>query len=384
MVQFRLSEFIKQRLILVLSTNELLQYSRQLSLSEIGHHGQLALKNSKVLCIGAGGLGAPILLYLTAAGVGTLGVVDNDVVELSNLQRQVLYTHDDIGKFKAICARKRLYQLNPNVNVIPYNIRLIKNNVLNIMTNYDIIVDGTDNFLTRYLINDAAFTLNKPVVYGSILGFEGQCSVFMRDRGPCYRCLYPSISESFAENCNDAGVLGILPGLLGCIQSTEVIKLILNIGDTLIGKLLSVDALTMDMKKFNISQAPDCILCNDKKSFSEIVYDEMESCSAKLHRSITLEETRVAIEQNGSVTLLDVRSEEEHEAFNIGGICIPLSQLRNNLQRLDPMKKTVVYCSSGDISKTGASILAAAGFIEVYSLSNGIEMDTLNSIELSE
>ena len=350
---------------------ELEQYSKHFRLPEIGHVGQSTLKKSKVLCVGAGGLASPVLYYLTAAGIGTLGIVDDDVVEISNLHRQILYTHDDVGKAKVDCARKKLYQLNPNVTVIPYATKLVKDNVLNIMQNYDVIVDTTDNFFARYLINDAAFTLNKPLVHGSIYRFEGQCSVFIADKSPCYRCLYPQISNDFIENCNDAGVLGILPGLLGCIQANEIIKLILNLEGILIGKLLVLDTLSMDIKKFNFSKNPDCILCNRKKDFSEIFYDELNLCLPTIN-IITLSELRSIIDKNESIVLIDIRSQKEHDLFNIGGVCIPLMELKNKLYELNKMIKTVIYCDSGDLSKIGASLLKEAGFVDVYSLSESI------------
>jgi molybdopterin/thiamine biosynthesis adenylyltransferase/rhodanese-related sulfurtransferase len=353
--------------------NEITQYSRHFTLPQVGRKGQLALKNSRVLCIGAGGLGAPILLYLAAAGVGTIGIVDDDVVDLSNLQRQVLYTQEDIGKPKAEAARKRLKGLNPGIDVTPYVQRLTKENALKIIANYDIVVDGTDNFASRYLINDACFTLNKPNVYGSIFQFEGQCSVFLRDKGPCYRCLFPDVPNDFAPNCAEAGVLGVLPGLLGCIQANEVMKLILGIGQPLIGQLMTVEALSMDVQKFEIEINPSCELCHHQKEFMEMDYDELEFCAVdQPNLSINLAELRAWEKNKERLYLLDVRDLSEHQEFNIGGVCIPVNQLRTKIVDLDPTSKIIAYCDVGEISKTAVSVLRNAGFPQSFSLSGGI------------
>lgn len=353
--------------------NEITLYSRHFTLPNVGKEGQEALKKSRVLCIGAGGLGAPVLLYLAAAGVGTIGIIDNDSVELSNLQRQVLYTQDDIGNLKAESARKKLKQLNPHVDVIPYVTRLTKENALKIMANYDIIVDGTDNFSTRYLINDACFTLNKPNVYASIYQFEGQCAVFHKGKGPCYRCLFPSVPKDFSPNCAEAGVLGILPGLLGCIQANEVIKLILGIGQPLIGQLLSLDTLSLFIQKFDIEKNPDCVLCNHKKSFLEMEYDDSQFCAFESEKiSVDLNEFNTLKKNSEKLFLVDVRDTNEHKQFNIGGTCIPIGQLRARLVELPTDSKIILYCEVGEISKTAAILLKNSGLKNAYSLSGGI------------
>lgn len=353
---------------------ELALYSRHFTLPLVGKAGQLALKNSRVLCIGAGGLGAPILLYLAAAGVGTLGIIDNDVLDLSNLQRQILYTQADVGQSKAESARHRLKALNPHVDVIPYVARLTKENALKIIQNYDIVVDGSDNFATRYLVNDACFTLGKPNVYGSIFQFEGQCSIFWKDHGPCYRCLFPSVPEDFAPNCREAGVLGVLPGLLGCIQANEVIKLILKIGDSLIGQLFSVDALSMHVQKFPISINPHCELCQHKKTFLEMEYHDVEFCALEQETEsrISLETFKKLHSEKEKFSLIDVREISDHQAFNIGGQCIPIESLDKNMHSLNKEEKIIFYCEVGEISKKAAYLLKNNGFKEVYSLNGGI------------
>ncbi len=354
------------------SENESIRYSRHFTLPNVGKVGQIALKNSRVLCVGAGGLGAPTLLYLAAAGIGTLGIVDDDIVELSNLQRQVLYSEEDIGKNKAECARKKLNQLNANIHVIPYAVRLKKNNVLKIMENYDVIVDGTDNLITRYIIGDASFYLNKPMVYASIFRFEGQCSVFLKDCGPCYRCLFPSVPKNYIPNCAEMGVLGILPGLLGCIQANEVIKFILKIGSSLIGKLLTVDLLSLNFQTFNIHKNKHCILCAHQQEFAEIAYEDAVFCPVENIQELTIADIYLAQEKKEPLILLDIRERSEHEAFNIGGDCVPLEELKHSLNKLDPNKKTIIYCNIGESSKVAAAMLKHAGFVEVYSLKSGV------------
>jgi len=354
------------------SESEIIQYSRHFILPSVGQGGQQKLKKSKVLCVGAGGLGVPVLSYLVAAGVGTIGIIDGDVVELSNLQRQVLYAQQDIGKPKAECAKNRLNQLNKNINIVAYSERLTKKNALQLIMSYDIIVDGTDNFSSRYLINDACYTLNKPMVYGSIFQFEGQCSVFLRNKGPCYRCLFPNIPEGYVPNCSEAGVLSVLPGIIGCIQANEVIKLILETGKPLVGKLLCLDSLSMDTTKFDIASSKQCVLCSGKKEFAEMVYEGDYFCQAYNIPVIDLQELRDIQARSEPLVLLDIRDYIEHEVFSLGGICIPLNELKQRIHELDKKKKIIVYCSIGALSKTAAALLKDAGFEQVFSLKDGV------------
>ena len=256
---------------MILSPEEKIRYSRHLSLSDVGIEGQLKLKQARVVCIGAGGLGSPVLLYLAAAGIGTIGIVDPDVVDLSNLQRQVIYTNADLGHQKAIIAQKRLLALNPDIQVIAHAEDFNLENALSILEQYDVVIDATDNFNTRYLVNDAAYHLKKPNISASIFQYEGHCSVFTAPNGPCYRCLFPSPPPSdLIPSCAVGGVLGAICGLLGTIQAVEAIKIILNLGQPLIGRLLTVDALTLEFRKFNLERNPDCILCHHQQSFSSL------------------------------------------------------------------------------------------------------------------
>lgn len=350
-----------------LSHEENIQYSRHLILDEIGEIGQEKLKAAKVLVIGAGGLGCPILQYLTAAGVGTIGIIDNDTVDQTNLQRQIVYRHCDLGKFKAEIAAKSLLQLNPFVIFNVFVEKLTTNNALKLFSNYDIIVDGTDNFPTRYLINDAAVITNKPVVFGSIFKFEGQVAVFNYQNGPTYRCLYPNPPQiDTVPNCSEIGVLGILPGIIGALQANEVVKIICGFGDLLSGKLLTFNALTLEQNILNFKKNNNLtITCleNDYNSFCGI---------SKKINEITFEQLLKSIE---NYTLLDVRNHLEREHFNIGGIHIPLQELEERYVEIPSNKKVVVYCKAGVRSKMAIDILERKHLnVDFINLKNGLHI----------
>lgn len=354
---------------------DLQRYSRHLALSEVGIDGQKRLKNAKVLCIGAGGLASPALLYLAAAGVGTLGIVEDDQVELSNLQRQILYTTHDIGSSKAQCAQKHLNALNPDIKINLHLHRLTRENAIDILSPYDIILDCTDNFYSRYLINDACFYLNKPDVYASILRFEGQCTVFSAPNSPCYRCLFKSPPPpELMPNCAEGGVIGALPGLLGTIQAMEVIKIILGQGTSLVGRLLLVDALSMRFRELKIPSNPDCPLCVHRQPFAEL---ELPEISCNTQDEITLTEISASdlhllLQKDNSILLLDVRDPYEHEICNIGGQLIPLADVSQQLNELNQNQHIVVYCKMGSRSKKAAEILHKNGFIKISVLTGGI------------
>lgn len=348
-----------------LSQEENIQYSRHLILNEIGEIGQKKLKASKVLVIGAGGLGCPILQYLTAAGVGTIGVVDFDTVDKTNLQRQILYTHKDIGAFKAEVAANRLAELNPFVNFKIYVEKLTNKNALNLFSSYHIVVDGSDNFPTRYLINDAAVLTNKPVVFGSIYKFEGQVTVFNYQNGPTYSCLFPTPPQpSTVPNCSEIGVLGVLPGIIGSLQANEVIKIICEIGQVLSGKLLTFNALTMEQNILNFKK-------NDRLKITELDKDYASFCGIPKNRlEITLAELKKTPEK---YTLLDVRTHFEREQYTIGGIHIPLHELENRFLEIPIQKDVVVYCKAGARSKIAIEILVRKGLKTSFiNLKNGI------------
>lgn len=337
-----------------LSEHEQFRYKQHIKLANISHAGQMKLKNARVLCIGAGGLGSPLLLYLAAAGVGTLGIVDNDDIQLHNLQRQILYQQQHIGQKKVAIAQQQLTALNEHVNIITYPEKLNLTNALDIISQYDIIADCSDNFTTRYLVNDACFQLNKPYVYASILEFTGQCSVFLGKSSPCFRCVFPEPSS--AMSCQDMGVLGVLPGLLGTIQATEIMKWILSLGDLLAGRLLTIDALKMQFSEYQFTKNPDCDLCAGRTISS---YE------------ITAEELKPLLE-NDEILLLDVRTALERQQFHIGGVWIPLNELAYRTQELDKTKPIVAYCKSGVRSMEAVKILLAAGFASVKNLTNGL------------
>ena len=363
-----------------LSSSELVRYDRHLSLPQVGREGQLKLKNSRVLLVGAGGLGSPLALYLAAAGVGTLGVVDHDRVEESNLQRQVLHGTAELGAPKVDSAARRLRDINPHVEVIAYPEALSSDNALEILKNYQIVVDGTDNFATRYLVNDACVFLGLPHVYGSVFRFEGQVSVFHAAAGgPCYRCLYPKppLPET-APNCAEGGVLGILPGVIGTLQATEVIKLLLGVGKTLLGRLLMFDALSMTFREWGVKASKSCPVCGESPTITEL-QDYQEFCGVAQpseDEEISPEEL-VTLRQKGECpVVIDVREPEEWEAFHLGeeldARLIPLGSLPSQLGHLDSEAEYVIYCKSGARSKKALELLKNSGFERVRSLRGGI------------
>lgn len=354
-------------------TSEVQRYARHFALPLIGKDGQQKLKNAKVLCIGAGGLGSPALLYLAAAGIGTVGVVDDDAVDLSNLQRQILFTTDDIGNQKSISAKNKLSALNPEINIHTIDLRLSRDNALEIIEPYDLVLDCTDNFYARYLINDACVFLNKPDIYASVLRFEGHCSVFSTPQGPCYRCLFPSPpSPEQIPNCSDAGVIGALPGMLGSIQAMEAIKIILNIGNILSGRLLLIDALSMQFKELTIAKNPECSGCSRSFSFDQL--EMPQTLCLSIEKEIDLDQLRNMQNQNVSFCILDVREQYEYDIGNLGGQLIPLNQLAHRIHELNKDQDIVIVCQSGQRSKKAAAILENHDFKNVHVLKGGINL----------
>ncbi len=359
-----------------LSKEEVLQYARHFSLREIGHDGQLKLKNARVLCVGAGGLGCPVLSYLSAAGIGTLGIVDDDVVDLSNLQRQILYTIDDVGLAKVQIAKSKLSRTNPHITIIDHKTSLQANNALDLFDGYDVVLDCTDNFASRYLINDACFHLGIPLVYASIFQFEGHCSVFCTNNGPCYRCLYQEAPPpGLMPNCAEGGVVGALPGILGSIQAMETIKLLLSIGQPLIGRLLQIDALSMNIKSFAIEKRKGCLLCTHKTAFDTISRQDVSCANTDdvepSPNSISPKELEQLLKKS-DVFLLDVRESWENELCHIGGVLIPLSELPNKLEEMQIDKPIVAYCKSGVRSQKAIELLNQKGYTSSKSLAGGI------------
>jgi molybdopterin/thiamine biosynthesis adenylyltransferase/rhodanese-related sulfurtransferase len=363
-----------------LSREEFRRYGRHLLIPEIGLDGQKKLKASSVLLVGAGGLGSPLALYLAAAGVGRLGIVDFDVVDQSNLQRQVLHGTESVGRPKLQSAAERIASVNPFVKVEPYETQLTSQNALAILKNYDVVVDGSDNFPTRYLVNDACVLLHKPNVYGSVFRFEGQVSVFDADRGPCYRCLYSEPPPpGLVPSCAEGGVLGVLPGIIGTLQASEAIKILLGIGEPLIGRLLLFDALKTDFRELTLRKDPACPVCGEKPTIHELI-DYEAFCGIAPHtstetqgtREITVEELKRRLDENADIFLLDVREPHEYQIANLGGLLIPLNDLPNKVNELDMAKEIVVYCASGIRSARAVDILADLGFKKVKNLVGGI------------
>jgi molybdopterin/thiamine biosynthesis adenylyltransferase/rhodanese-related sulfurtransferase len=369
-----------------LDNAEIARYSRHLILPEVGLEGQQKLKAAKVLCVGTGGLGAPLSYYLAAAGIGTLGLVDFDVVDESNLQRQIIHSTNDVGRPKIDSAAEKLKALNPYVNIVKHETMLTSANALEIIRDYDIVADGTDNFPTRYLVNDACvLSGNKPNAYASIFRFEGQASVFATEDGPCYRCLYPEPPPpGLVPSCAEGGVLGILPGLLGVIQATEVIKLILGKGDSLIGRLLLVDSLGMKFRELKLRKNPDCPVCGthptvrkliDYQQFCGIFPEEKAEKPAPMQNGIpqiTPVELKRRLDAGEEVFVLDVREPHEYQIVNIGAPLIPLGDLPNRLNELDPNREIVIHCKSGGRSQRAAEFLQKSGFNNVVNLAGGI------------
>ena len=363
-----------------LSNDEVLRYSRHLIMPEVGMDGQLKLKAAKVLCVGAGGLGSPLALYLAAAGVGTLGVVDFDVVDFTNLQRQIIHTTADVGRKKLDSAADKLLAINPNVNIVKFDTRLSSANALELFRDFDMIVDGTDNFPTRYLVNDACVLTGKPNVYGSIFRFEGQVSIFATKEGPCYRCLYPEPPPpGLVPSCAEGGVLGILPGLVGVMQATEAIKLILGAGEPLIGRLLLVDALAMRFRELKLRKNPDCPACGTHPTIKALI-DYNEFCGIRGEEkpvetqmpSITVEELKQLRDAGKEPFLLDVREPHEYQICNLGGHLIPLNDLPKRVNELDSSREIVVHCKMGGRSAKAVDFLRQSGFTKVKNLTGGI------------
>ena len=363
-----------------LSNDEILRYSRHLIMPEVGMEGQLKLKAARVLCIGAGGLGSPLALYLGAAGIGTLGIVDFDVVDYTNLQRQIIHTTADVGRKKLDSAADKLKAINPLINLRTFDTRLSSDNALELFRDFDIIADGTDNFPTRYLVNDACVITGKPNVYGSIFRFEGQASVFATEEGPCYRCLYPEPPPpGLVPSCAEGGVLGILPGLVGVIQATEVIKLILGKGEPLIGRLLLVDALAMKFRELKLRKNPDCPVCGTHPTITKLI-DYNEFCGIRGEEApvetgvpeIQVEELKRRLDAGEDVFVLDVREPHEYQICNIGGHLIPLGDLPKRVNELDSSREIVAHCRSGARSAKAVNFLRQAGFRKVHNLAGGI------------
>ncbi len=365
----------------VFTNEEIARYSRHLIMPEVGIEGQKRLKAASVLMVGAGGLGSPMGMYLAAAGVGRLGIVDFDVVDSSNLHRQLLYSTTDVGREKLDAARERLSGINPNLVIETHESRLTSENALEIFEDYDIIADGTDNFPTRYLVNDACVLLNKPNVYGSIFRFEGQVSVFSAAEGPCYRCLYPEPPPpGLVPSCAEGGVLGVLPGIIGSLQALEVIKLILRNGDPLIGRLLLFDALKLKFRELKLRKDPDCPVCGthptihhliDYEQFCGIQVTEQPAENGDINE-ISPEELKYRLDSGENIFLLDVREPQEYQISNLGGYLIPLQEVSARAHELKPDSDIVVYCRSGVRSRQAIQILQRAGFRKLRNLEGGI------------
>jgi len=364
-----------------LTHDEIKRYSRHLIMPEVGMSGQKKLKKASVLCVGAGGLGSPLAFYLTAAGVGRIGIVDFDVVDFSNLQRQILHTTDDVGRPKLDSAAEKLKALNPNVNVELHDTRLTSENALQLFEKYDIIVDGTDNFPTRYLVNDACVLTGKPNVYGSIFRFEGQASIFATSEGPCYRCLYPEPPPpGLVPSCAEGGVLGILPGLVGLVQATEVIKLILEKGNSLVGRLLLFDALGMKFRELKLKKDPECPVCGENATIKALIdYEEFCGIGPEVEESptgieeVTAKELKEELDQGQDPYILDVRNPVEYEISRIeGSHLIPLDQLLNRLNELDSARDIVAHCRTGARSAKAIEMLQEAGFRKLRNLKGGV------------
>lgn len=373
-----------------LTQEEIQRYSRHLILPEVGVEGQEKLKNAKILMIGAGGLGSPLALYLAAAGVGTIGIVDDDKVDFSNLQRQVAHGTKDVGRYKVDSAAESIRDINPNVKVIGIKERLTRENITKILKDYDFIIDGTDNFQTRYLVNDSSVFAGKPFVYGSIYRFEGQSTVFWPGKGPCYRCLFAEPPPpDLAPSCAEGGVLGILPGLIGVIQATEAIKLILGKGDLLIGRLLLVDTMRMEFRQVKFRRNPQCPVCGDNPTIKELIdYDQfcgigrgqeapakaVTGSGADAVEEVSAKELKALIGQKKDLVVLDVREETEYKICRIpGSKLIPLGQLPEFFSQLDPAKEMVVHCHHGGRSRKAIQFLKTKGFAKMKNLAGGID-----------
>jgi len=370
---------------MALTQDQINRYSRHLLLPEVGVEGQEKICDSKVLLIGTGGLGSPLALYLAAAGVGNLGLIDFDVVDLSNLQRQVAHGESTVGKLKVDSAKARIADLNSSINVTTYNTRLSSENVMEIFADYDIIVDGTDNFPTRYLASDACVLLKKPYIYGCILRFEGQASVFDSRTGPCYRCLYPAPPPpGMVPSCAEGGVIGILPGIVGLIQANEVIKLILGVGDSLVGRLLLFDALKMKFREMKLRKDPACPICGDNPTITELIdYEQfcgivpVQESAADLEMEIAVEQVKEMIDAKHAFKLIDVREPSEYGICKIeGATLIPLGDIEAKdtalLNGLTPDDEIVLHCKAGVRSMKALKALEEMGFHNLKSMRGGI------------
>ncbi len=364
------------------SREEIQRYSRHLIMPEVGMEGQAKLKSASVLMVGAGGLGAPLGMYLAAAGIGRLGIVDFDVVDASNLQRQVTFSAADVGRPKLQATKDRLSGINPHIEIEGHETRLSSENALALFRDYDVIVDGTDNFPTRYLVNDACVLSGKPNVYGSIFRFEGQVSVFDARRGPCYRCLYPEPPPpGLVPSCAEGGVLGVLPGIVGSLQALEVLKLVLGRGEPMIGRLLVFDALQMKFRELRQRKDPDCPICGERPRIRELI-DYEEFCGIPQAReverkmgvpTITVEGLKELVDERADVFVLDVREQHEWNIVRLeGATLIPLGRLPHEVNKLDSAKDIVVYCRSGARSAKATQFLLDAGFQKVRNLEGGI------------
>ncbi len=364
-----------------LSKEEIMRYSRHLIMPEVGMEGQLKIKQAKVLCIGTGGLGAPLGLYLAAAGVGRLGLVDFDVVDSTNLQRQVLFGTKDVGTPKTEAAANRLRDLNPDIQIDTFETQLTSENAFELFKDYDIIVDGTDNFPTRYLVNDASVIMGKPNVYGSIFRFEGQITVFGAPGGPCYRCLYPEPPPpGLVPSCAEGGVLGVLPGIVGTIQAAEALKLIIGKGEPLIGRLLLFDALAMKFRELKLRKNPDCPVCGTHPTVKELI-DYAEFCGIRGEEApstvtnipeVTPRELKLRLDRGDDIFVLDVRETHEYQICNIQGHLIPLGELPQRVHELDSSQEIVAHCKSGRRSAQAVEFLQKAGFRKIHNLKGGI------------
>jgi adenylyltransferase/sulfurtransferase len=366
-----------------LSQPEIQRYARHLIMPEVAMEGQKRLKAARVLCVGTGGLGSPLTLYLAAAGVGTLGLVDFDVVDASNLQRQIIHFTSDVGRPKVVSAREKLQAINPDINIIVHEHPLDSSNAMDVCASYDVIVDGTDNFPTRYLVNDACVLLGKPNVYGSIFRFDGQASVFFPPAGPCYRCLYPEPPPpDLVPSCAEGGVLGILPGLIGVVQATETVKLLLGSGSPLIGRLLLYDALAMSFRELKVRRNSKCPICGTNPTITKLI-DYQAFCGVGRGveaaappadgDTITALELKALMDRGQRPFVLDVRNPEEISICRLAGsTVIPLPELPNRIHELDPSRPMVVHCKSGARSAKAIALLRQAGFTRLQNLTGGI------------
>lgn len=381
-----------------LSRDEIQRYSRHLVMPEVGMDGQRRLKAARVLCVGVGGLGSPAAMYLAAAGVGTLGLVDFDAVELSNLHRQILHGTPDVGRSKLESARARLAALNPDVRIETHEAMLTSKNALEIVPAYDVVVDGTDNFATRYLVNDACVLARRPNVYGSIFRFEGQASVFATKDGPCYRCLHPEPPPAgLIPNCAEGGVLGVLPGVIGTIQATEAIKLVLGVGEPLVGRFLVYDALRMRFRELKLRRDPECPVCGERPTIRTLVDDE-QFCGATaagaaeparadlaaMSSDMTAIELKARLDRGDTVFILDVREPPEPAICRIAGATlIPLGELPHRLAELPADRDIVVMCRSGARSARATAFLRDRGLSRAYNLAGGI-LDWIDKVDQSQ